>query len=139
MRVPIVLIAAALAAAAPVARGQAMPYEVVKDGIPSPLTATTPGAAARGKLLLQQRQQANCLQCHAIKGLNGGSSAPPLDGIGASLTVPQLRLSVVDFSQVAAGRAMAGHCGSRVHRWRRPAIPPFRRHFPRNRRPVARH
>lgn len=105
MRVPIVLIAAALAAAAPVARGQAVPYEVVKDGIPSPLTAT-PGAAARGKLLLQQRQQANCLQCHAIKGLNGGSSAPPLDGIGASLTVPQLRLSVVDFSQVAAGRAM---------------------------------
>jgi sulfur-oxidizing protein SoxX len=106
MRGPIVLIAAALAAAAPVARGQAVPYEVVKDGIPSPLTATTPGAAARGKLLLQQRQQANCLQCHAIKGLNGGSSAPPLDGIGASLTVPQLRLSVVDFSQVAAGRAM---------------------------------
>lgn len=105
MRVPIVLIAAALAAAVPIARGQAVPYEVVKDGIPSPLTAT-PGAAARGKLLLLQRQQANCLQCHAIKGLNGGSSAPPLDGIGASLTVPQLRLSVVDFSQVAAGRAM---------------------------------
>lgn len=105
MRVPIVLIAAALAAAAPVARGQTVPCEVVKDGIPSPLTVT-PGAAARGKLLLQQRQQANCLQCHAIKGLNGGSSAPPLDGIGASLTVPQLRLSMVDFSQVAAGRAM---------------------------------
>jgi sulfur-oxidizing protein SoxX len=108
MRVLLTLAASAatavLATTAP-ALAQTAAFEIVKDGIPQPLTAT-PGSASRGKALLQKKEQANCLNCHSSKELKGGNSAPSLDGVGAALTVPQLRLSVVDYSKVAAGKAM---------------------------------
>ena len=80
-------------------------FEIVKDGIPKPLTST-PGSAARGKALLQQKQQANCLSCHRTKELKGGNSAPILDGIALCKTAAQLRLAVVDYSKVKLGKAM---------------------------------
>ncbi len=101
----IALAALALAGATLTAAAQTAPYEVVKDGIPKPLTST-PGSAARGKALLQKKEQANCLNCHSSKDLKGGTSAPNFDGVGAALTAAQLRLSVVDYSKVAAGKAM---------------------------------
>lgn len=80
-------------------------FEVIKDGIPKPLTST-PGSAARGKALLQQKKQANCLECHRTKELPGGNRAPRLDGIALGKTAAQLRLSVVDFSMVKPGKIM---------------------------------
>jgi sulfur-oxidizing protein SoxX len=105
MRAGLTLPALALLAAATAALAQTAPYEVVKDGIPKPLTST-PGSAARGKALLLKKEQANCLTCHSSKDLKGGNSGPSFDGVGAALTPPQLRLSVVDYSKVAAGKAM---------------------------------
>lgn len=102
----------ALAALTAPTAAQTATYEVVKDGIPKPLTAT-PGAAARGKALLRKKEQANCLNCHSSKELKGGSSAPSFDGVGAALTAPQLRLSVVDYAKVAAGKAMPSFHKSR--------------------------
>ncbi len=101
----IALAALALAGTTLSVTAQTAPYEVVKDGIPKPLTST-PGSAARGKALLQKKEQANCLNCHSSKDLRGGNSAPSFDGVGAALTAAQLRLSVVDYSKVAAGKAM---------------------------------
>jgi sulfur-oxidizing protein SoxX len=106
--VPAAACAALLAAllAGPVL-AQGVPYEIVGDGIPKPLTST-PGNAARGKALLQKREAANCLKCHTInqKDLAGGDKGPKLDGIGADLTAAQLRLSVVDLSRVTKGTEM---------------------------------
>jgi sulfur-oxidizing protein SoxX len=95
-----------LGAAANSANAQMANYQVVGDGIPQSLTGK-PGDAARGKALLVKREAANCLSCHSIKGLpDGGLKGPSLDGVGASLTAAQLRLSVVDTSRVSRGSAM---------------------------------
>lgn len=92
-------LALALAGAA---HAQVADYRVEGDGIPKALTAA-PGNAARGRALIARRDAANCLQCHSIKDKDlprGGDRGPALDGVGARLTVPQLRLSVVDYAQV---------------------------------------
>lgn len=92
-------LAAALASAA---AAQVVQFEVEGDGIPKSLTGK-PGVAARGKALLIKREAANCLECHSItdKDLGpGGTKGPSLDGVGALLTQGQLRMSVVDISQV---------------------------------------
>ena len=86
---------------------QAVDYKVEGDGIPKSLTGKA-GVASRGKALLAKREAANCLECHSVKDKDlagGGTKGPALDGIGAVLTPPQLRLSVVDITRVnpAAG------------------------------------
>jgi len=98
-----------LIAAAGAATAQVAPYKVVGDGIPQSLTGK-PGSAANGRALLLKRGAASCLQCHSVKKdkdlAAGGSKGPALDGVGAALTPAQLRLSVVDYSRIAAGTAM---------------------------------
>jgi len=90
------------------ASAQTATYKVEGDGIPQSLTGK-PGNADRGRALLARGGKANCLTCHAIKGLpGGGTKGPSLDGVGAALTPAQLRLSVVDFSRVTRGTAMPG-------------------------------
>lgn len=101
------LCCAALFAAAAVA-AQVVDYKVEGDGIPKSLTGT-PGNAERGKALLAKREAANCLTCHSIKDKDlqpGGTRGPALDGVGAQLTPPQLRLSVVDNARVARDSPM---------------------------------
>jgi len=97
-----------LAFVAPAA-AQVAPYKIVGDGIPQSLTGK-PGNAASGRALLIKRDAANCLECHAVKKdkdlASGGSRGPALDSVGAALTQAQLRLSVVDYSKVAAGTRM---------------------------------
>lgn len=91
-----------LASLAPLAVAQIADYQVDGDGIPKSLTGK-PGVAARGKALLAKRDAATCLECHSIKDKDlggGGTRGPALDGIGAVLTPPQLRLSIVDFARV---------------------------------------
>ncbi|MDZ7651489.1 MAG: sulfur oxidation c-type cytochrome SoxX [Burkholderiaceae bacterium] len=104
VRLAAVILSALLAAAlVPAAQAQGLNYEVVGDGISKPLTAT-PGSAARGKALLAKREAANCLKCHAVSQkelAGGGTKGPSLDGIGASLTPAQIRLTVVDPSRVS--------------------------------------
>jgi sulfur-oxidizing protein SoxX len=91
------------------ASAQVVPYTVVGDGVPQSLTGK-PGDAARGRALLVKRGAASCLQCHAVKKdkdlAGGGTRGPALDGVAAALTPAQLRLSVIDISQVTRGSAM---------------------------------
>ena len=104
-----VLTLALLIAVAGSALAQMASYKVVGDGIPQSLTGK-PGNAANGRALLIKREAANCLQCHAVKKdkdlAAGGDRGPALDGVAAALTPAQLRLSVVDFSQIAQGAPM---------------------------------
>ncbi len=70
---------------------------VVEDGVPQPLAAA--GDAGRGLRLLVAREPANCVLCHAIPDAAvrfSGDVGPSLAGVGARLTVAQLRLRVAD-------------------------------------------
>src|SRR5262249_7515709 len=95
-----IMLALALAAgtvsAADPSPGAIASYQVVGDGIPEPLGT---GDAARGKALVAARDPANCVLCHAVPDSAipfAGNVGPPLAGVGARLSVPQLRLRVVD-------------------------------------------
>jgi L-cysteine S-thiosulfotransferase len=104
---PRVILAVALAFTSG-AMSEVANFKVEGDGIPQSLTGK-PGDAARGRALLAKRGAANCLTCHSIKDKDlqpGGTSAPALDGVGAALTVAQLRLSVVDYARITRGTAM---------------------------------
>ena len=75
-------------------------FEVVGDAIPKPLTAE-PGDAARGRSVVVNRDQGGCTLCHEIPGeMRFGNIAPPLAGVGAKLSVGQLRLRVTDSTRV---------------------------------------
>ena len=83
------LAAAALPAAA---------FEVVGDGIPQPLVATT-GDADRGRAIVAHRQVGLCLLCHSgpfPEERFQGNLAPSLQGAGARWTAAQLRLRIAD-------------------------------------------
>ena len=91
-------LAAYFIALANVVIGQAAPaYRVEGAGIPEPLAA--PGDAARGRALVTARDPANCILCHGVAAAAvrfAGDLAPPLDGVGARLSLAQLRLRLVD-------------------------------------------
>jgi sulfur-oxidizing protein SoxX len=87
---------AGIAAAADPSQEALVSYRVVADGIPEPLAV---GDAARGRTLLAARDPANCVLCHAVPDAAipfAGNVGPPLAGVGARLSAPQLRLRVVD-------------------------------------------
>ena len=70
------------------------------DGITAPIGGLT-GDAPRGLGLLRARDPANCVLCHSIPGTPlAGNLGPPLEGVGARLSVAQLRLRVVDERRV---------------------------------------
>jgi L-cysteine S-thiosulfotransferase len=84
---------AACAAAAP----QLPPYRVDGDAIRDRL-AQEPGDATRGKQVVASRDS-NCLLCHSIPDAGArfmGNLGPPLAGVGARLSEPQLRLRIAD-------------------------------------------
>src|SRR3954470_7822788 len=75
-----------------------LPYTVVGDAIPAPLTGT-PGDPARGRAIVLDRQRGLCLLCHSgpfPEERFQGDLAPSLAGVGARLTLGQLRLRMVD-------------------------------------------
>ena len=86
-------------------------YEIVGDGIPAPLAAE-PGDPMRGRTLIMARDNANCVLCHAVPDPAirfAGDVGPSLAGVGRKLTVPQLRLRVVDELQVNRATVMPSY------------------------------
>ncbi len=84
---------------------------IVDDGIPAPLTAT-PGEAARGRVIVADRQKGLCLLCHTgpfPEQRFQGSLAPDLAGSGARATPAQLRLRLVDASRLNPTTIMPGY------------------------------
>lgn len=93
MRRGLALLAALLGGAAGL-----VPYAVVGDAIPAPLTGR-PGDPARGRAIVLDRQRGLCLLCHSgpfPEEPFQGDLAPSLAGVGARLTPGQLRLRLVD-------------------------------------------
>ena len=74
-------------------------YRIESGVIAAPLAAV--GDAVRGRAVAVNREQSGCVLCHAIPGEKvTGNIGPPLAGVGARLTVPQLRLRMVDSTQI---------------------------------------
>lgn len=77
-------------------------YTVEGDAIAASLTGQA-GDAARGAVLIQQRQKSLCVLCHSgpfPEPHLQGTIAPSLAGIGARLSAGQLRLRVVDMKRL---------------------------------------
>lgn len=85
--------------------------KIVGDGIPEPV-ATSSGDPARGRSLMLARDPANCLLCHSIPDAAArfaGDLGPPLSGVGARLTTPQLRLRVADIIRLNPATIMPSY------------------------------
>lgn len=93
---------AALAIAQPAARPPAA-LGIENGGIPASLTGR-PGDPQRGRQVVVDRLLGNCLACHAISAIKDephqGDVGPSLDGVAGRLSEAQLRLRVVDPSQL---------------------------------------
>jgi L-cysteine S-thiosulfotransferase len=77
-------------------------YEVVGYEIPQSLTEA-PGDAARGRVIVANRQTGLCLLCHSgpfPEAALQGNLAPDLAGAGSRWTAAQLRLRIVDASRL---------------------------------------
>ena len=91
--------------------GAKLEVVVVGDAIPAPLGGAK-GDAARGRALIVARDAANCVLCHAVTDpavRYSGNVGPSLDGVAHRLTVPQLRLRVVDNLRVNPDSVMPGY------------------------------
>ena len=78
----------------------AQTLEITGDAIPKALTAE-PGDAARGRSIVVNRDQGGCTLCHEVPGeTRFGDIAPSLAGVGAKLSIGQLRLRVADSTRV---------------------------------------
>ena len=80
------------------AAAQTVPFVVQGDAIEAPLAGLV-GDAARGGMVVRNRETANCLICHAIPEARErfmGDVGPSLEGVGSRLSQGQIRLRVVD-------------------------------------------
>ena len=78
------------------------PFAIVGDAIPAPLTGAK-GDPARGRAIVTNRQVGLCLLCHSgpfPEERLQGTLAPSLAGAGARSSEGQLRLRIVDASQM---------------------------------------
>jgi sulfur-oxidizing protein SoxX len=98
----LVLVAAMAAKLNPVAAQDALvPYEVVDDAIPQPLTPR-PGDPVNGRALVVKRES-TCLLCHSGPFPDQrfqGNLSPPLTGTGSRWTAGELRLRMVDATRL---------------------------------------
>jgi sulfur-oxidizing protein SoxX len=92
-----------VAFAAPARSGDGLrAYVVVGEAIPRPLTGE-PGDAARGRVIVTNRQQGLCLLCHSgpfPEAMFQGTLAPSLADAGSRWSAGQLRLRIVDASRL---------------------------------------
>ncbi len=83
-------------------------FSVVGDAIPEPLTKVV-ASAERGREIFVQRDGGHCVLCHQVAGLEAvfqGNVGPNLSGIGSRYDPGQLRLRIVDASQLNAQTIM---------------------------------
>jgi sulfur-oxidizing protein SoxX len=91
-----------LASGAATAETGLVPYQIIGDAIPAPLTGTV-GDPARGRAIVGNRQLGLCLLCHSgpfPEDRLQGTLAPNLAGVASRLAIGQLRLRIVDASRV---------------------------------------
>lgn len=78
-------------------------FEVRDHAIAASLTGV-PGDPQKGRQVVVNRQLGNCLACHAITVLKNepfhGNTGPSLDGVAGRLTEGEIRLRLVDGTQV---------------------------------------
>lgn len=89
-------------------------YAIEGDAIPASLTGKA-GDAARGELLMRQRQKSLCVLCHSGPFPDPhlqGTLAPDLKGVGARLSAGQLRLRVVDMKRLNPDSIMPTYYGT---------------------------
>jgi L-cysteine S-thiosulfotransferase len=107
-----------------------VPYLVVGDAIPEPLTST-PGDAQRGRAIVANRRVGQCLLCHSGPFPDPhlqGSLAPSLAGAGARWSAGQLRLRIADGQRLNPATTMPSYHRSQgfeqvASAWRgRPAL-----------------
>jgi sulfur-oxidizing protein SoxX len=78
-----------------------VPFEVVDQAIPRPLT-DTPGNVERGRRLALDRSKGNCVTCHELP-LDAdfqGNLGPPLTGVADRYEPGELRLRIVDTKRI---------------------------------------
>ena len=104
-------LAVALLAGANAATAQELvPYEIIGDAIPKPLTGT-PGDPARGRAIVVMRQS-TCLLCHSgpfPEERFQGDLSPDLKGTGARWNEGELRLRLVDASRLNPATIMPSY------------------------------
>ncbi len=85
-------------------------YVVENFGIAKPLTSE-PGDPIRGAKVMIEREQGNCLACHAasVDAEFFGTTGPSLVGVGARLSAAQLRLRVVDPKRINPATMMPAY------------------------------
>jgi len=89
--------------------------QIDEDSILAPLTDTE-ADPVRGKLVFSERDQAHCVLCHVVTGLDvpfQGNVGPDLSLVSTRLSPAQLRLRVVDYQIVSPGALMPSYY--RIH------------------------
>ncbi|WP_293427394.1 sulfur oxidation c-type cytochrome SoxX [Phreatobacter sp.] len=100
MRVGATLLAFCLAA--PAVGQEVARYAVTGDAVEAPLAGLS-GDAARGARIVRNRETANCLICHTVPDPSEtfmGEIGPPLAGVASRLSAGQIRLRLIDPTEV---------------------------------------
>jgi sulfur-oxidizing protein SoxX len=95
-------IALVAAGAVPAHAAELVPYAIVGDAIPAPLTGAK-GDAVRGRAIVADHNRGLCLLCHSGPFPDDkfqGNIAPDLSGAGSRWSEGQLRLRIVDASRI---------------------------------------
>jgi sulfur-oxidizing protein SoxX len=90
------------------ARAELVHYTITGDAIPDSLTGTK-GDAARGRVIVANRNGGLCLLCHSgpiPEDHFQGNIGPDLSGAGSRWSEGQLRLRIVDASKFNANTIM---------------------------------
>jgi L-cysteine S-thiosulfotransferase len=83
----------------------------LRDQALSPLTAEA-GDTNRGRNVFLDRDKGHCILCHAVPEPSvrfSGDLGPPLHGVGARLSVAQLRFRVIDASRLSPDTIMPAY------------------------------
>jgi sulfur-oxidizing protein SoxX len=100
-----------LLATPPAVANDLRPFTITGDAIAEPLTGTA-GEAARGRVIVADRQKGLCLLCHTgpfAEQRFQGTLAPDLRGAGARWNAGQLRLRSVDSGKLNPATIMPAY------------------------------
>lgn len=90
----------------------AVDYTIVDGVIDAPLT-NQPADPQRGREIVLDIRRGNCLICHTVPNEPGerfqGNLGPPLDGVARRLSTGQLRLRLVDSTQINPNSVMPAY------------------------------